>query len=232
MSSITVTRMEFDDPFSSEPNDVVRPQKVDYVIDESPDTLMLRCRSCQENWCDHIHEAIEQNLDAESMWETHFDWHPGDDISFPVPVTPTIKQWTDVTLEATESVDQYRVQVEPEVQWAPLGIDNLSPGYLSRGEGRFILREMTMQWFAGTIQLYDLQKVLNCKNPTHSYAANEQWFKDMESKHVVPQLWSVFITSKCLVCAGLDRFRTQPGSGAGVIPGPENRTYSDLVPRG
>lgn len=225
----------FLEKFEASPLDMpgAKPERVEYTIHEDYNTLMLRCESCQENWCDHIHEGISQNLDAPTLWHVQLDAPEREilgAIDFPIPITPTIKQWTPIVLERASN-DMCRIVVEYSSAWDDLEIDGNSPGYFSRGEGRFILRETVLQWFNGLVMLYDLHETLSCQNPTHSYQANAKWFEDLSKpQHAFQQLWSVFMTQKCLVCLGLDRFRLEPGSG--LVPDSQNRTYSDLVPRG
>jgi hypothetical protein len=175
-----------------------------YVSDD--DTVLysglLMCSKHREtDWCQHIQIAVLDGDDAEIIWD------PADDVGLPdfimVPVVPSRKQWARVDfgdgLHESEAVKCYLRPETVEIDVQPEELDFL--GFLNRGEGRGVLRQMIID----NLQLLVAQKKPICNSTRHGYKAELLWGEDMKRTWTevekIAQYWSVINTQQCLTCS-------------------------------
>lgn len=168
-----------------------------------------------EDWCPHIEHLLLSGMDAEMVW-THVPPIPGSNPEPPelqgrimdVPLFPTMDLWGHVGFSTKTESGAYKVHVvNPKDSSGTLAKIDSEPflGFFDQGEGRMVLRGMLFDWFRTEYLLASITEKMECKSPRHSFAAEQEWFRDIEGKNEqrrLAQMWSVFTMKRCLVCAG------------------------------
>lgn len=181
----------------------------------------LRCEECIELWCEHIEKAILDYADAKTIWnipETSFmgDLNDIPDLVIMVPIRPKENQWAKIMLGELTAVGRkiFLIRYDSAGLYPP-DKDTTQIGYASPGEGRLTFRSVILEWFY-TTEIYCHGKT--CSSLAHSYEAQNYWeacWKDKGLK--LAQLWSIYETTMCLVCA------KKVASFDDLIPDPSSR---------
>jgi hypothetical protein len=161
------------------------------VIDDNK-IGFLKCNDCAENWCRHIELAINQNEDAETLWQI-FDKELDDEggsLSIYVPISPKNKLWA--------VVDFQRSALIPGVMNAFLVRPERPPimlGFFNRGDGRLVMRSVILDWFMS------LDSYPECADGTHGWQAERNWQANLlNSTTKWYEYWCVYFYEKCLTC--------------------------------
>lgn len=172
-------------------------------------------------WCEHIEKWVRDMDDAPFIWMGFSDKSLASaDVA--VPIVPTADVWE---LASLRRLDPRKDSVEVWIKddGANTVVDkDIFIGFLNPGEGRFVLREMLLDWFIGTIQAQiEKQK---CSAPGHGYTQTVRWNADMQEGGGVAlvQQWTVWSTGRCLGCT------FDPSSAAQFVPdaGPTRNPWS------
>jgi len=102
-----------------------------------------------DNWCEDIQKVLVDRLDAEDVWnhgQSVDPWLP----HVSVPIMPTRQLWTVVRLHPVG--DDYMRVIKTEPHRRGTG-DPPSMGFIGKGEGRLIIREMICDWFEPQLSL-------------------------------------------------------------------------------
>lgn len=155
------------------------------------------------NWemnCKHTDLIIKQNQDRYTLWQ-HF---PGD-AEINVPLIQSMGSRTTVTVTS------------PRERWekdgrAELGISGFefpkeeTLGWIRRGEGRQVIREVIFSWFYDFIDRARLTDTpLICQDSGHTMNAQMKWQAETEDRRPnnavrFEQYWSVYSSGQCLGC--------------------------------
>lgn len=167
------------------------------------------CRQCggptETLWCEHIQHAMVKNWDAAAIWDKDPAVEYRRTIHLAIPVFPTSRLWTDVTLEITEFA-----ALSYQVLWeAPLesGVTHtIVLCYLNPGEGRNVIRQTLIErmWI-------DFDPKAECEAGQHKLSAQLNWQRHMESpknRLYAAERWSVWVDRRCLWCRSHDPMNT------------------------
>jgi hypothetical protein len=170
-------------------------------------------------YCHHIEQVIEKGWDTEPLW-SFFQGSlgkPGYGMICSVPIAGEYDLWIVTNLVTTEMKHALEIQgIGPDHSWLEVSHadssiifdgDPFFLGYLNKGEGRRVLREILDNWLF-------TQPNGQCKNRSHSFAAQ----LDYEKRQKTPEgrricWWFYVLTGQCPECV--------IGEGADI---------SDLVP--
>lgn len=180
----------------------------------------LYCGTCKLNWCDHIHDVVRNNKDADALM-SRFTLNEIDAHHIDVAIVPSEDLWAQVILvrspELPRALEVQFSITNPETRNKLFGKDGkiaaVFLGLINPGEGRMVIRSMIYDWFAGQAP----QLHLKCTSTFHSVAAEVMWQQD-HKKNSAPvrtfmQEWSVFMSGRCLGCNQ-----------------PSQTDFSDLIP--
>lgn len=144
------------------------------------------CETCNEPWCEHIEDFIRHNADAEFWWVPV----PTNERLIMVPIVPTAALWVTMRLEYKEKVAAYAVSFDDEAFVHFLG-------FVHRGEGRYVLRSMMIDWFWGHVDT----STFKCDAFSHGYKREMMWQHAMQKRSTsFPQLFSLWRTKMCVAC--------------------------------
>lgn len=149
------------------------------------------CQACPStpNWCMHIELLTIENGDANPIWEMgELLW------SIQIPLFPTANLWTRASLKYVTKVDAYAVGISTDE-----ATENIQMGYLHRGEGRNVIRQMILDWFDGQ---FGRSTTLTCMSSSHKPFQELQWQEAMkDDNRRIKNLWSVWDTHSCIACS-------------------------------
>ena len=156
------------------------------------DVGSIRCQMCDDtpDWCMHIEMLTIENGDAESLWKY------GEDeamFSVQVPMFPTNGLWARAELMYVGKFDAYKVGIDAEEF-----TENIRIGFLHRGEGRNVIRQMILDWFDGQ---FGMSKTIKCMSASHKVSSEIAWVDAMrdDNKRIL-NYWSVWDTHSCIYC--------------------------------
>ena len=152
----------------------------------------IRCQSCPESptWCMHVEMLTIENGDAEPIWEM------GENeamFGLQIPMFPTKDLWARAELVYVGKVDAYTVGIDTDES-----TENIRMGFLHRGEGRNVIRQMILDWFDGQ---FGASTNLQCMSASHKVSSEIAWIDAMrdDNKRIL-NYWSVWDTHSCIYC--------------------------------
>lgn len=177
--------------------------------------------TCSEDsggiWCEHIERYVRDMEDADLLWNGELE---GERV-IAIPMTPTHNQWLEVNLHYRKVRGSHYAKVFADFSQyhGVRGGFDVDLGMLSPGEGRMTLRDMTIAWAQGAIEV----DKLSCAASSHGYSQASRLDKDlMQPDRCFPQIWSMFTAGTCLAC-------TYSNSTSDDIP--QNEGYTSKFPK-
>lgn len=167
----------------------------------------------QDRFCDHIRMIVEKDADAMLLGPLDSEWSG---ISIEVPVAPSWGQWTKVRLgEFHQGTSAYPVELH--VANDPVRYEFL--GFLTRGEGRAIIRGMIYNWFQATVN----PSLLRCESTSHKFKEESTWLAHTGPKAQAidrfAEHWSVWKNRFCLSC------EKKINDLTGLVPDPGGKNW-------
>lgn len=166
-------------------------------------------------WCEDIEWALGRRLDASDVWEHGMSvdpWLP----HVTVPIMPSKQLWAIVRLHKLDNNLLRAVKTEPHRRDSG---ELQSLGFISKGEGRMILREMILDWFQ---EFLDIDKH-RCRSIEHTARKTMLVSQDCNSSSVAVFIncWTMYHFDECEYCWAAGR-----SSGRRAVPAFD----PDLIP--
>jgi hypothetical protein len=174
------------------------------IVGVEENTSLLRCLRCNETWCEHVASVVTDAEDAVTLWE---DLEKDDgDADLLIPLYPSGGIWVLTALRAVPDFASARMILLHNEQES----STYELGFLSRGDGRGVVRSILIDWFSG---MYGEEK-RRCPLTSHGYREEMAYAENMKS---IPfyENWSIWHDGKCLSCAR----------------GVDTQDFSDLIPQ-
>ena len=113
-----------------------------------------------------------------------------------IPIFPTKSLWARGELLYVGKFDAYKVGIDTDESTQSVHI-----GFLHRGEGRNVIRQMILDWFDGQ---FGASTTVKCRSASHKPLQELQWTQAMKDDNKrIQNLWSVWDTHSCIACIGL-----------------------------
>lgn len=163
-------------------------------------------------YCKHIEEFIEYGYDAPLIWNMFEDMggKAGLGWEVEVPIAGELSVFVPVSLVTTANPDALEAQCSL-TETTPTFL-----GYLNRGEGRRVLREMLDNW------LFTQNDDLHCYSKAHGFECELNYQKHMRTSSGRRKVWWFLILyGMCPDCAkkvNADTSDLVPDLGAGKNP--------------
>lgn len=166
----------------------------------------LWCIVCIKDWCDHIREAVKNNLDGDALWkELRARSTPFAVVSVPFFAAPNRRVLVRVLKfsapgyeHAARVIFAKKPQAETDIAWgARIGV-------LADGEGRVVMARMISAWFQPqyTRTHEDLNLHPPCMGRNHAGLRadllNEYFRKSVHGRE--ENFWTCLFHKLCVIC--------------------------------